>query len=82
MTDLKESLWVEQERGQDQLLLAPGRNPGQSSVCEGSPESHGDAGSLIPQAQRETAEMDPESSASEAPGPWLPDLSELRLLKI
>lgn len=82
MTDLKESLWVEQERGQDQLLLAPGRNPGQSSVCEGSPESHGDAGGLIPQAQRETAEMDPESSASEAPGPWLPDLSELRLLKI
>lgn len=58
-TYLEESLGVEEEGGQDQLLPSPGRDPGQSSVCEGSPKCHRNVCSLVQQTQRETAGRGP-----------------------
>lgn len=50
---LEESLGVEEEGGRDQRLPSPGRDPGQSPVCEGSPECHRNMGGLVPQTQCE-----------------------------
>lgn len=54
LTHLEESLGVEEERGQDQLLPAPAGDPGQSSVCKGRPEHHWNMGGLVSQTERET----------------------------
>ena len=57
LTHLKESLGVEEEGGQDQLLPAPAGDPGQSSVCKGRPERHWNVGGLVSQTERETVGM-------------------------
>lgn len=54
LTHLEESLGVEEKGGQDQLLPAPAGDPGQSSVCKGCPECHGNVGGLVSQTERET----------------------------